>query len=105
LPITFIPEEYGKIIQKFDNQYIIFHEKAIIILTQVIKSKERYNLIKYFKNNVLLYSWKDVYVNDKTFIREIGKTLYYYENNKLLLRKTTKPVKFMEKIKENTRNK
>lgn len=55
---------------KKDNNYIIsIDKKSILIIDQVIKNKVKYNLIKYYKNNLLIYEWKDTYVKENYFIR------------------------------------
>lgn len=73
------------------------------IITQETKyidnNEEKYNLVEYYKNNKLIISWKDTYVNNTIFVRELGKSTYTYENDELVLIKVEKPIKFIKGIK------
>jgi len=70
LPISFNPLDYGKLINKKDNQIKIKnHPKSFVIINQFDNNIERYNLLQYYKNGNLIYNWKDIYVDENTFIR------------------------------------
>jgi hypothetical protein len=85
-----LPEEYGNILEQKDNVYFIsLSKKDTVLLTK----EEKYNKVKYFKNNVLVMEWKDIYVDSNKFLREIGKSTYYYTDNKQTLHKFTKSTK------------
>jgi hypothetical protein len=111
LPITFNPLDYGIIIQetKIDKgiKFIIAPtNKSLFIIDQI---KEEYNLVEYYKNNKLVIKWKDIYISELSFIREIGKSKYTYEKlnldskYELVLIQTIKPVKYIQKIKSKIR--
>lgn len=89
LPIAFNPEDYGTVIDKSNNLSIIQMNKNINIhLKQLSRNNTKFNLVKYFKKGILLFEWKDTQTNPKlpnTFIREIGKSYYHYEDGKLVL--------------------
>jgi|SRR5688572_3777733 len=99
LPIAFNPEDYGKILTNKGNLFIIaLSNRVTIQLNQITKNNTKINLVKYFKNNNLLYEWKDTQTNleiPNTFIREIRKSVYHFENGELnlvTLIKKTKPI-------------
>jgi len=104
-PISFNPVDFGNVIHQHENKYIIFSDSGNYIITQFITENERYNIVEFYKNNILLYTWKDIYISEDSFMRELGKSIYIYENGVLKLRKVNKPVAFMEKLKvKNTRS-
>jgi hypothetical protein len=68
----------------------------MVILEVKKVSKQIINKVQYYKNGQLIFSWIDKIVNDNNFIREIGKSTYYYEFKELILVKTikkTNPIK------------
>jgi len=96
LPIAMLPEDYGLILSKINNTYTISIEKgkhnALIILMIPNIGNQIVNHIKYFKNNKLLFSWTDTIVSleDKKFIRGIGKSIIHYEDGEISLYTTIK---------------
>jgi hypothetical protein len=101
LPIALIPEDYGTILSKIDNNYTILVNRgmhnALINLTVKSAKNKTINHIKYIKNNILLFSWIDTIVSleDKKFIRRIGKSIIHYENGEISLYTTIKKTKPM----------
>lgn len=94
LPVTTIPEEYGKIVQKSGNKYVIsVNDNSFILLNTLIKNKQRINNIQYLKKGVLMFNWIDKITGDNTFTREIGKSSYHYINKELVLVKIIKKSK------------
>jgi len=94
--------EYGKILSSNNDQYTIFvNSKTIIILDMSIINNQQVNSIKYIKNGQLLFNWTDTIINKNSIIREIGKSIYYYENKELILVKVIKKSKPIEKINVN----
>ena len=91
-----IPEDYGLILSKIDNNYTISVNRgkhnAIIILTVKNLGNETVNHIRYIKNNNLLFTWTDTIVSleDKKFIRRIGKSIIHYEDGEISLYATIK---------------
>jgi len=102
LPVSFNPLDYGQLLFKIEteNKYVIKHnDNVMIVIKEVNNNNDHYNLIEYYKNNNLLYKWKDVYINDNTFERHLGKTIYTFENNEVVLLKVIKPIKYISKSK------
>jgi DNA polymerase type B, organellar and viral len=104
LPIAILPEEYGKILSKKGNHYVISVGSAnnsIIILDSTIKNKKRVNIIQFIKKGKVIYNWVDKIIDDNSFIREIGKSTYHYINKELILVKVIKQTKAISKTKVN----
>src|SRR6266498_3285900 len=95
LPVTIIPEEYGKIISKSGNIYFILSDSATIILEQ--SEDKTINSVKYIKDLKVLFSWVDTIISldNKKFTRKIGKSTYHYENGDLVLYTIAKKTKAM----------
>jgi hypothetical protein len=94
--------EYGKILSSNNEQYTIFvNSNAIIILDLTYINNQQINKIKYIKKGQVLYSWTDTITGLNKLVREIGKSVYYYENGELVLVKIEKKSKAIEKTKVN----
>lgn len=95
LPIGFKPEDYGEILNtiNIDKQNTIYHIALNKNTSVILTNKILINFVKYYKNNILLYFWKDIYINDQEFQREIGKSTYHFKDNILVLHKFTKSTK------------
>jgi hypothetical protein len=105
LPIAFNPIDYGQVLIHNNNLYIIkIDKKTLVIIKQFNDETGKYNLVDFFKNNSLLYTWKDTYLNENKFIREIGKSVYTIEDNEIILHKVVKPVKFINNIKKSRKS-
>lgn len=81
LPITIKPLEYGKLIEQFDNKYIIQLNTSNVF---VIVEKQNENYIKLFRKGELMFEFKDVKKSEITFVRTIQDQRYTFENNKLI---------------------
>ena len=93
LPVSFNPLDYGKLIKQNDiitqegkriSYIIALTDKSIVIIDQFISPSkdgevDKFNLVKYYKNNKLILEWKDTWINDKMFIRKLGKSFYTFE--------------------------
>jgi len=96
LPIVTAPEEYGKVIAKYNNLYIISLAKNISIhLFQekeggVHQPSKQINRIEYIKNGNILFTWKDTILSPQNFIRQIGKSTIHYINGEIVLYKIEK---------------
>ena len=102
LPIvkTGNPSEYGKILGFENNLYTIFvHNKILIMLELNLKSNQQINNIKYIKDGRVIAKWTDTVIAKNSIVREIGKSIYYYENMELVLVKVIKKSKPIDKIK------
>jgi hypothetical protein len=83
LPITINPLEYGKLIYQdpIKNIFIIQINKTnIAYITQF----EKFNNIKLFKEGDLMFEYKDIKINENSFIRSLGNKKFGYKNNKLV---------------------
>jgi hypothetical protein len=99
LPIAYKPEDYGNIINKVGNLYIIslasLGKNIQIHLTVSNDTLDKIHLIKYFKKDVLLFEWTDKYLSATHLVRSIGKSTYHYVNGNLILvrsEKVTSPI-------------
>ena len=93
LPITMDPLQYGKLIRKFDNNYIIqINDKNTAIVTQF----KDHNEVEFYRSGVLYYKYTDKWINENYFVRIIGKKEFIFNNkSEQLLLKVSKPTKFM----------
>ena len=97
-----IPSEYGKILRSKNDQYfIIVDKKTTIILDLLVKDNQQVNKIIYIKNGQTIFNWTDTIIAENKIVREIGKSIYHYENMNLVLVKIIKKSKSIEKVKEN----
>jgi hypothetical protein len=91
LPLGIKPSDYGKILYSHDNNFTIaIDNKVFISLTQERKEDHDFNIIKYYKNNLLAFSWEDKIIDDNKFIRYIGKTIIHYDNGNITKYKVQK---------------
>lgn len=106
LPLCYNPNDYGKIILQTSNKYVIAVNKNVNVIIEKCKDEldREFNYVKYLKNNSVLYDWNDYYINDFTFERHLGKSIYRIENGEIVLRKvikstnTIKPIQIEDKI-------
>ena len=97
-----IPSEYGKILRNKNDQYfIIVDKKTTIILDLLVKDNQQVNKIIYIKNGQTIFNWTDTIIAENKIVREIGKSIYHYENMNLVLVKIIKKSKVIEKININ----
>lgn len=97
IPLTFNPLDYGLVLHQDNNTYIINGLNGLSYA--IIHTPNIHNLVKAYKNTTEILSWKDIYVNENTFEREIGKSTYTIENSEIILHKTIKPAKYVVKAK------
>ena len=84
LPITLNPLEYGKLLLKLDNIYIIsVTAKAVAIITKFNEINE----IKFFREGDLIFSYKDYKIDDNQFIRTLNNNKFIFKDN-ILIEKT-----------------
>jgi hypothetical protein len=81
LPITINPLEYGKLIEQFDNKFIIQLNTNNIV---VIKQIENENYVKLFRKGNLIFEFRDIILSDNNFIRTISDTRFTFKDNKLI---------------------
>jgi hypothetical protein len=102
LPISIIPEGYGKILVKYNNLFVISLSKNISIHLYQEKegegsSQHQINRIEYIKNGNILFTWKDKIINENSFIRIIGKSTIHYINGEIALYKIEKKTRGITK--------
>lgn len=89
--------EYGRILSSSNNQYTIFvNNNTLILLESLIENNQQVNKVKYIRNGQIIYNWTDTVIGLTNVVREIGKSVYYYENGELVLIKIEKKSKAME---------
>jgi hypothetical protein len=89
LPITITPLEYGKLIFKTDNIYIIqITVRTIAVLTQFTD----FNEVKFYKEGDLVFIYKDHKTNENTFVRSLNSKKFTFSNTKLVNINTNKTI-------------
>jgi hypothetical protein len=81
IPITVDPSEYGKIIYKKDNLFIVHFNRTNIA---IIKQNNDFNGIKFYRLGELVLEYKDYIINDNTFIRTIDNQKYTFKDKELI---------------------
>jgi hypothetical protein len=94
LPLGLKPEDYGKVILKNKDNYIIFLNKKVIInLMEEKEDSNSINRVTYIKNGEILFSWKDTIISPDKIIRYIGKSMIHFDGENVelfkVLKKTT----------------
>lgn len=81
LPITMDPLKYGKLLDQFNNKFIInLTTKNIAIINQ----EDKQNFIRIFKNGDLVLEYKDTFISDRSFSRFINDKKFIFENDRLI---------------------
>ena len=81
LPITINPLDYGKLITKIDDLYIIQINKTNIAL---IAKHEKLNHVKIYKEGDLIFEYKDHITDETTFVRSLENKKFTYQNGDLI---------------------
>jgi hypothetical protein len=76
-----IPNEYGSIIDQYNNKYIIQLNTNNVI---VIKEIHNDNFVKFFRKGELLFEFKDSKITDNRFSRTILDQKYTFFNGRLV---------------------
>jgi hypothetical protein len=96
-PITMNPLEYGKLIYKQENVYTVqVSDTNIAIITQ----QDNNNLIKLHRKGDLIFEFKDIKINDSTFVRHLENKKFTFINNELKLLTIDKPSKFIQSLNQ-----
>lgn len=98
LPVAFDPLKYGKLIKIFGgNHYLI---QITLTTSAIIHHNGNKNEVEIFKNGKIILKFTDQLLSDNTILRTIGKNNYRYNlDGQLLLLEVTKPVKYINNIK------
>lgn len=80
LPIAYTPEGYGNILVKNkDNTfYILAYNKAQIIIEVSKQNDDIISVVKYMKNNKVIFEWVDTIINNNYLLRSIGSSIYHF---------------------------
>lgn len=81
LPIAINPLNYGKLIEQFDNKYIIQLNTSNVL---VIKTINENNFIRFFRQGELVIEFIDSKISENIFTRTILDQKFTFENNKLI---------------------
>lgn len=81
VPITINPLEYGKLIYKNNNTYIIsITPKTLVVITQL----EDFNEVKFFRDGDFSFTFKDHIIDENTFVRSLDSRKFTFKNNQLV---------------------
>jgi hypothetical protein len=81
LPITINPLEYGKLIEQIGKKYIIQLNPTNIL---IINERENENFIRLFRKGEFIFEFKDLKIDNNSFIRTILDQKYTFKNSKLI---------------------
>jgi len=81
LPITVIPLEYGKLMEQIGHKYIIQLNSTNVL---IINERANENFIKLFRKGEFIFEFKDLKIDDNTFIRTILDQKYTFKNSILI---------------------
>jgi hypothetical protein len=81
LPITMNLSEYGKVIEQFENIYIVKLTSSKML---IIRECEHDNHIKFLKNGDVIFEFRDHRIDDSTFSRIIDNTKFIFVNGTLV---------------------
>jgi DNA polymerase elongation subunit (family B) len=88
-----VPLEYGILIDRIDNKYWIQVNKTNVA---IIIKEENTNLVKFFREGILIYEYRDISIDNQTFIRNLGNKQFIFKNNELVLLTIDKSTKFVK---------
>ena len=97
LPITINPLEYGKLIYHNDNIYIVQFNRTNVVL---INKNDLENHVKFYKEGVLIYEYKDLKLSNNSFIRSLQNNIFTFKDNKLILVNTQKSIVYRFNINQ-----
>ena len=104
LPVTFNPLEYGTLIVTYSiNNYTYYIMKINNTNEAIIKCGENVNEVTIQRNGNMVLMYKDIKINDNTFIRQINNSEYTYVNNELKLVTTLKRTSFIDPINKDSK--
>ena len=97
LPICFNPEDYGILIYKNENDFVLSNKGNIFKITRY----ENYNQVEMFSSDgKLLVKWVDKLISDNKFERVIDKSKLIFENNKQIFYIKEINTEFISKLKK-----
>lgn len=81
LPITMDPLKYGKLILNIEKLFIVQVNKTNVA---IINQHKELNSIKLFKEGDLIFDYKDIKINDNSFVRDLENKKFTFKNNVLI---------------------
>lgn len=80
LPITLNPLEYGKLIDQYDNKYIVQINDTNVV---IIDHFDDYNIIKLFKKGEFMFEYTDHKTSNNKFVRSLNNFEFTFNKYKL----------------------
>jgi len=81
LPITVNPLEYGKLIEQVGQKYIIQLNSTNVL---IINERANENFFKLFRKGEFIFEFKDIKIDNNTFIRSILDQKYTFKDSVLI---------------------
>jgi hypothetical protein len=81
LPITMDPLKYGKLMLNIEKLFIVQVNKTNVV---IINQHKELNSIKLFKEGDLIFEFKDIKINESTFVRHLENKKFTFKNNALI---------------------
>ena len=95
LPITMDPLKYGNLLYQNNNIYILqFNRTNVAIINQDALE----NHVKFFKEGVLTYEYRDFKLSHNSFVRTLENKKFTFINNKIVLLTVDKKVNFIKNL-------
>jgi hypothetical protein len=98
LPITMNPLEYGILIDQLDNKYTLQVNKTSVA---IITKEGNVNKVKIFREGILIYEYRDIFIDFTSFVRHLDNKQFTFKNNKLILLTIDKSTKFIKALLPN----
>ena len=95
LPITMNPLEYGLLIEQTGNKFTIQVNKTDVA---IINQDALENHVKFFKEGVLTYEYRDFKLSHNSFVRTLENKKFTFINNKIVLLTVDKKVNFIKNL-------
>ena len=96
LPISMNPNDYRRIIIQNKLNYVIQNnQEETINLTKF----DTYNEVEFLKSGISLIKYKDIFINDDKFLREIDNKSFLFEKGIEILFQSKMKSKFINKLK------
>lgn len=97
LPITMNPLKYGKLLDQTGNKYTVQINDTNIVI--IIKHDDE-NEVSFYRKGNLIYKYKDTYIDENSFTRDMGNKKFHIINDEITLTTVEKAIKFMTRIKK-----